>query len=138
MKVRAAPSRPCSAGQINNGQRFCLKSGLSVCQNQDSGQICEENPDRQLTAKSGQNPDSKQTPDRIFRKIRTKTRQGWDTDSAVRRRLLTNLPIKRNFEIFRPCYFRIFNFSDRLDFDFFRNFSKIAWAKIFKFRFMGQ
>ena len=41
---------------------------------------------------------------------------------------------KTEFRNFRPCYFRIFNFSDSLDFYFFRNF---AWAKIFKFRFMG-
>ena len=38
--------------------------------------------------KYGQNPDSRQTPDRIFRKIRTKTRQGQDTDCYGRRRLL--------------------------------------------------
>ena len=47
--------------------------------------------DRQRAAflKFGQNPDSGQTPDRIFRKIRTKTRHGQDTDSAFRRCLIT-------------------------------------------------
>ena len=43
-----------------------------------------QRPDR----KSRHNPDSRQTSDTIFRKIRTKTRQGQDTDSAVRRRLI--------------------------------------------------
>ena len=38
--------------------------------------------------KSGQNQDPRQTPDTIFRKFWTKTRQGQDTDSAVRRRLI--------------------------------------------------
>ena len=58
-------------------------------QNPDSGQNRDrQNPDRQTPdRKSGQNPDSGRTPDRIFRKIRTKTRHGQDTDSAVRRRL---------------------------------------------------
>ena len=60
-------------------------------------------PNRQTTdsffLKSGQNPDSgqnrdrrnpdRQAPDTIFRKIRTKTRQGEDTDNAVRRRLFS-------------------------------------------------
>ena len=79
-------SRQTESGQTDIGQDFLQNSG----QNPDSGQNRDrQNPDRQTPdRKSGQNPDSRQTPDRIFRKIRTKTRHGQDTDSAVRRRLV--------------------------------------------------
>ena len=59
VKVRTALSRPLLAGQTDNEQLFL---------------------------KSGQNPDNRQTPETVFRKIRTKARQGQDTYSAVRRR----------------------------------------------------
>ena len=62
VKVRTAMSRPFPTGQIDTGQK--------------------------IRTESGQQTDTvPQTPTTIFRKIRTKTRQGQDTDSAVRRRL---------------------------------------------------
>ena len=70
-------SRQTESGQTESGQTDIGQDFLqNYRQNSDSGQ----NRDRQ-------NPDI-QTPDRIFRKIRTKTKHGQDTDSAVRRRLL--------------------------------------------------
>ena len=73
-KVRTALSRPCPAGQTDNRQRFFENSGQK---------IRTENRYK----KSRQNPDSRQITDTIFRKIRTKTGHGQDTDNTVRRRL---------------------------------------------------
>ena len=58
----------------------------------ESGQRTESIQEKSGHTDIGQdfftNPDSRQTPETIFRIIRTKTRQGQDTDSAVRRRLV--------------------------------------------------
>lgn len=54
-------------------------------------QIRREKEDR----KSGQNPNSRQTPVTIFQKIRSITRQGQYTNSAVRRRVVPSPPKKK-------------------------------------------
>ena len=65
-----------------------LDSSVSSLSNRTGENWDRQNLDRQIPdRKSGQNPDSRQTPDTIFRIIRTKPRQGQDTDRAVRRRL---------------------------------------------------
>ena len=65
--------------------RFFRKSG----RNPDSWRNWDRQiPDKQKSDKKyGHNPDSRQAPGRIFRLIRRQTRQGQDTDSAVRQRL---------------------------------------------------
>ena len=107
MKIRTALSRPCPARQTDNGQLFFLKSG----ENPDSGQNRDrKNPDRQtsdsifykiLDSILCKNPVRIRSADRhrtgFFWKIRTKTRPGQDTDSAVRRHLAqTRTQTKRN------------------------------------------
>ena len=74
---------------------------LSLTDRQTTDRLFSRNPDKIQTADRIEtdrirtdrhltgNPDRIQTPDRIFRQIRTKTRHGQDTDSAVRRRLLS-------------------------------------------------
>ena len=72
----------------------------------ESGQLCLR---RQTSDRvSSRNPDSGQTPDRIFRKIRTKTRHGQDTDSAVRRRLVQEVTYKiiEKMSLKRDLYFK--------------------------------
>ena len=75
-------SRQKKSGQTDTGQKNSSESG----QNPDTGQKRDrQNPDRQTPDNEfWQNPDTGQTPDRTFRKIRTKTGQGQDRDSAVR------------------------------------------------------
>ena len=92
-KVWTALSCPCPTGQRTE---FLQKSG----QNPDIGQNRDkQNPDRQTSdRKSGKNPDSRQKPDGIFRKILTKTRHEQDTDSAVRRRLVQTITKKGKVE----------------------------------------
>ena len=62
---------------INNG------ANMASQQNRD-----RQNPDRKTS-------DSRQTPVTIFQKIRTKTRQGQDTDRAVHRLLVPSPPKKK-------------------------------------------
>ena len=71
-----------------------------IGQNPEIGQNRDkQNPDRQTSdRKSGKNPDSRQKPDGIFRKILTKTRHEQDTDSAVRRRLVQTITKKGKVE----------------------------------------
>ena len=84
VKVRTALSRPCPAGQTDNGQLFYNPDRIRTADRIETGKIrtdrhrtwfftkfqteSGQTPDR----KSGQNPDSRQTPDTIFRKIQTK------------------------------------------------------------------
>ena len=74
MKLWTVLSRSCPAGQTDNGQFFLIRK--------ESGQRSESRRE-----KSGQIPESRQTPDTTFWENRTKTRQGQDTVSAIRRRL---------------------------------------------------
>ena len=113
MKVRTALSRPCPAGQTDNGQSFFENPDkIRTADRIETGKI---RTDRHRTGfftkfrtKSGQRTESRQTESGqtdigqpIFLKSRQqaetghdfpekpeKTRQGQDTDSAVRRRLL--------------------------------------------------
>ena len=73
----------------NQGQTVCGQGQLFF----KSGQIQDRKirTGRHLT----ENPHSRQTPDRIFWKIRTKTRQWQNTDSAVRRLLIRNRSFAR-------------------------------------------
>ena len=98
VKVWTALSRPCPAGQIDNGGLFSkirTKSGKRTESRQKkSGQTEMQQHFLQNSGQnsdSGQNPDNRHTPDTIFCKIRTKTRQGQDTDNAVRRGLFSGM-----------------------------------------------
>ena len=66
-----------------------------------SGQLCLVLVSLTADSLFSKNPDRIRTADRIFRKIRTKTRHGQDMDSAVRRRLIHTGKII-NFKAFHP------------------------------------
>jgi len=103
---------------------FFRKSG----QNPDSWRNRDrQNPDKQTSDKKyGHNPDSRQAPGRIFRLIRRQTRQGQDTDSAVRQRLERTgsnqwIPFYKLFQIRSPLIqfsswwsFKIFVFGNNI------------------------
>ena len=90
VKVRTALSRPCPVGQTDNGQLVSIirtESGQRTESRQT--EYGQTNIDQDFFTKFWTECGHRtENPDTIFRKIWTKTRQGHDTDSAVRRRLL--------------------------------------------------
>ena len=94
---------------------LCLVLVQSDRQTTDSPKLRTESGQRTelRQTKAGQIPNRKyeQNPDRIFQ-IRTKTKQGQDTDSAVRRRLAPTGKLSRLWKIFPRIILKILRHED--------------------------